>query len=573
MRQTLALLAGVLLLCGQALAGGQKWEKKLDSDVRFKVIHDSGLIVVGTSTTAYGFNPETGEQKWKIDGLMKNYDPEMVKPQPGSEYLVYVYKKGLMDVFPAVRCLNILTGEQVWEWDTGDSSMPPNIAAQIAALLGREAPSAEEGAFLVPSGYPTPITSVVMDEARDQFLLGTSAVSVGVGKKYMNPLLKKEGINAKPKTFDQGAIIAVDRKTGKMRWVAVAPDQTGKVKTKLTYPWSAPQIVGDRVVMDGAGCHVFNLSDGSLVSAAPFDRTNGKDVNAATVVADGVAYVTSAGQLTAVDIATGQIRWQTKPDKNVAYTEVYVVGDKVVAKRGGTFTDAKGKPKTFAYGLDVLDKNSGQPAFDSAKLHKPKDRQIAEMTNLLVDGNTVYYATQHSLRAFDLGKLDYQYVVALGETQGDQFDGVKSISGGNGKLYVLMKQTTKAFNPADGAELWSKTFSPPKVSGFALAMLNALSAMEAQQRANNSMTGRAKYKVYSQASFYQGRSAATGEYNYVMAKENDKPTVVGVNLETGNDDRRATMDKKEADYIVDERWGLLVNVEKKETLQVYDLNN
>lgn len=195
------------------------------------------------------------------------------------------------------------------------------------------------------------------------------------------------------------------------------------------------------------------------------------------------------------------------------------------------------------------------------------------MTNVLVEGDMAYYATQKSLRAFDLNTKDYKYQVALGDDQGS-FDGAKSVSSsGEGKVYVLMKQSTKAFSAADGSPLWSKTFEPPKVSGLALALLNTLSAVEAQQRANRSITGKATYKTYSQASFYQSRAAASGQYNYVMAKENDKPTVVGVNLETGMDDRRATMDKKEADYIVDERFGILLNVEKGQTLQVYDLND
>ncbi|MSR82647.1 MAG: hypothetical protein EXS58_06935 [Candidatus Latescibacteria bacterium] len=167
----------------------------------------------------------------------------------------------------------------------------------------------------------------------------------------------------------------------------------------------------------------------------------------------------------------------------------------------------------------------------------------------------------------------YKYQVALGEDQGN-LDGARSVSSsGGGKIYVLMKQTTKAFNAADGSQLWSKTFEPPKVSALAMAMLNTLSAAAAQQRANNSITGRATYKTYSQASFYQGRATSTGEYNYVMAKEDGKPTVVGVNLSTGKDDRRAVMDKKEADYIVGEHFGILLNVEKGETLQVNDLNN
>lgn len=565
MRRSLAVLTGALLLCGQAFAGGQKWEQKVDSPVRFKLIHDSGLIVVGTTTTAYGFNPETGEQKWKIENLMKNYDPETVKPQPGSEYMVYLYKKGIMDVSPSVRCLNILTGEQMWEVDLY-GGIPDELVPQLSAAFGVQA-KADEGASL-GMGF---IQAVIDDAERDQFLLGTySGFYLTVGKKIT--FRGKTMVNGKPKNMP-GGILAVDRKTGKVKWAAPIPEMTGKVKAKASYFWSYPQLVGDQVLVDWAGCHVFNLKDGSLVSAAPFDRENMQGANAPTVVDQGIAYVASAGQLTAVDLATGQLKWQTKPDKDVAYTQVAVAGDKVIARRGGTFTDAKGKPKVMTYGLDVLDRNSGAPAFDSEQLHKAKDRQIADMTNVLIDGNLAYYATQHSLRAFDLGKLDYKYVVALGEDQGN-FDGAKSVSSsGDGKLYVLMKQSTKAFNAADGSPVWSKTYEPPKVSALALALLNSLSAMEAQQRANSSLSGRASYRVYSGADFYQGRAAASDQYNYVMAQENGKPTVVGVNLSTGKDDRRAVMDKKEADYIVDERFGILLNVEKGETLQVYDLNN
>lgn len=564
MRQIFAVLASALLLCGQALAGGQKWEQKVDSAVRFKQIHDSGLIVVGTSTTAYGFNPETGEQKWKIENLIKNYEPETVQPQPGSEYMVYLYKKGLLDVFPSIRCLNILTGEQLWESNVF-AVLPDELLPQLAKSFGIEF-KPEDGASF---GMNT-LNAVVDDEANDQFLLCSYSCYLIAGKKIV--FRGKTAINGKPKQMAAG-VIAVERKTGKVKWIAPAPAETGKVKAKASYFWSYPQLLGNQVLLDWAGVHVFNTKDGSLVCAAPFDRTNGKGANAPTVVDNGVAYAASAGQLTAVDISSGQVKWQTKPDKKVVYSEFYPAGDKLVVKRGGSFADAKGKPQVYAYGLDVLDKATGQPTFDSMAMHKSKERQIGDMTNVLVEGNMAYYATQKSLRAFDLDAKDYKYQAALGEDQGN-LDGVKSVSSsGDGKIYVLMKQTTKAFNAADGAQLWSKTFEPPKISGLALALLNTLSAMEAQQRANSSITGRAKYKTYSQASFYQGRSAASGEYNYVMAKENDKPTVVGVNLATGADDRRAVMDKKEADYIVDERFGILLNVEKGEILQVYDLNN
>ena len=235
MRQTLTFLAGALLLCGQAFAGGQKWEQKVDSAVRFKLIHDSGLIVVGTTTTAYGFNPETGEQKWKIENLMKNYDPETVKPQPGSEYMVYLYTKGIMDVSPSVRCLNILTGEQVWESNLFEV-LPDEMLPQLAKSFEIQFKPEDGAAF----GMNT-ISAVVDDEANDQFLLCSYSAYLIAGKKMV--FRGKTGINGKPVQMAAG-VVAVERKTGKIKWVAPAPAQTGKVKAKATSPFK----VGDKLL-------------------------------------------------------------------------------------------------------------------------------------------------------------------------------------------------------------------------------------------------------------------------------------------------------------------------------------
>ena len=54
------VLALTLIFSAPVLAGTKVWEKKVDSDVRFKVTHDTGIIIVGTKQTVYGFDPETG---------------------------------------------------------------------------------------------------------------------------------------------------------------------------------------------------------------------------------------------------------------------------------------------------------------------------------------------------------------------------------------------------------------------------------------------------------------------------------------------------------------------------------
>lgn len=64
MLKTAAITAlAAALAAAPVAAGSLKWEHEVDSDVRFKMVHDSGLIVVGTSQPIYGFNPETGAEK------------------------------------------------------------------------------------------------------------------------------------------------------------------------------------------------------------------------------------------------------------------------------------------------------------------------------------------------------------------------------------------------------------------------------------------------------------------------------------------------------------------------------
>jgi outer membrane protein assembly factor BamB len=67
--------AAVTMLSGQAMAGKMLWGKKLDSDIRFKVVHDTGIIVIGTKDEVYAFDPESGEQKWHIEKIMKTMNP------------------------------------------------------------------------------------------------------------------------------------------------------------------------------------------------------------------------------------------------------------------------------------------------------------------------------------------------------------------------------------------------------------------------------------------------------------------------------------------------------------------
>lgn len=555
-------LAICLMFSGQAIAGKMLWEKKLDSDIRFKVVHDTGIIVVGTKDEIYAFDPETGEQKWHLDKMMKNYDPEMVTPQPGSLYMVYVHKEGFTDWQPTVKCINVVTGETVWEWDTGDPL--PELKDQVAALLGKT-PKAEEVAVVAPAGWPVPINNVVPDDERDQFLLSSSAISVGIGKTVWNPLLKKDMVNYKPKNFDDGAIVAVDQKTGKAKWLAFVPKER---KAKITYAHSAPLLIGDKVVLTGAGAHIFSAINGKFLGGVEFKREGGKGALSETYD-DNTVYIAAKESIIAVDLNSGAIKWESEKIKDHV-PSMEVVGDKIVAQIGGSYPDHKGKMQDSKNtGILVIDKNTGKFLND----YKKDNKKIASTTSFYREDNLVYFGTANSIRCYDINALSYKWATDLGKI--GKTDSPKSVAKQGDNICLNMTESTKAFDPNTGEEKWSQHFESPGHSRwmkFAMVAITAAAAANAQATANRTGRDQKYTSLLPKLGERFTAAAASGSYNYTLAKVDGKPTVVGVSLKTGKADREAKLEDKDADYIIDEIGGFLVNAKGKE-IQIFDLKS
>jgi outer membrane protein assembly factor BamB len=552
-----------LAFCGQASAGKMLWEKKLDSDIRFKVVHDSGMIVVGTKDEIYAFDPQTGEQKWHIEKIMKNYEPDMVTPQPGSLTMVYVHKEGFTDWQPSVRCLNIVTGELVWEWDTGEPL--PELKDQVAALLDKQA-RADEVAVVSPAGYPVPISNVVSDDERDQFLLHSSAISVGVGKLVWNPLLKKNMANVKPKSFDDGAIVSVDQKTGKARWLAYVPKER---KAKISYGSNAPLLIGDKVVLTGAGAHIFSAVDGKFLGGSEFSREGDKGTKS-EAFDDSVVYLVAKETIVAVDLASGGIKWESEKFKDpISYMEI--VGDKIVAQVGGSFPNKKGEMEASKNsGILVIDKNTGAFLND----FKKDSKKIEMTTPFYIENNLVYFGTANSFRCYDIHALDYKFAVDLGKM--DKIDSPKGVVKQDENICLTLTQTTKAFDPATGEEKWSQTFEAPGQSRFmkfALVAVTAMAAANAQATANRTGRDQKYTSLLPMMGVRFTAAAASGSYNYTLTQMDGEPTVVGVSLKTGKADRKAQLEDKNADYIIDEIGGFLINAKKGDEIQVFDLKS
>ena len=169
--------------------------------------------------------------------------------------------------------------------------------------------------------------------------------------------------------------------------------------------------------------------------------------------------------------------------------------------------------------------------------------------------------------------MSYKWATDLGKLE--KTDGPKSVVKQGDNICLNMTESTKAFDPATGEEKWSQHFEAPghsRFMKFAMVAVTAMAAANAQATANRTGRDQKYTSLLPMLGQRFNAAAASGSYNYTLAKVDGKPTVVGVSLKTGKADREAQLEDKDADYIIDEIGGFLVNAKGKE-IQIFDLKS
>jgi outer membrane protein assembly factor BamB len=88
---------------------GQAWTAKLDKDVRFYQTTDMGVLVAGTEKSLYAIDGATGETLWRRKDV--RLDETDVAPVPGTDLLLLGFEQGERT---RVEALDILTGDAIW---------------------------------------------------------------------------------------------------------------------------------------------------------------------------------------------------------------------------------------------------------------------------------------------------------------------------------------------------------------------------------------------------------------------------------------------------------------------------
>jgi hypothetical protein len=160
----------------------------------------------------------------------------------------------------------------------------------------------------------------------------------------------------------------------------------------------------------------------------------------------------------------------------------------------------------------------------------------------------------------------------------------------NGTAVVRGAQHALSFDPQSKQISWSTQFPAPGVSGWKLAVMAGLAAMQYGYQYNrasqtqlgtfdNTSANRAKSQaVANYEKLFNKRYSATKSttgFAYVLteiAEDKDKGAgLVGLNLNSGEVEHQVLLRMKEPDYDVDELEGRIFNVKDKKEITAYSV--
>ncbi|MGH9944154.1 MAG: PQQ-binding-like beta-propeller repeat protein [Pyrinomonadaceae bacterium] len=138
-----------LLLSGAARESlaAPRWSAKLDGKVLFYQTTEVGVLVAGTEKSLYGLDAETGEVLWRRKGA--RLEETDVAPVPGTDVLLLSLDRG--DGQTSLEAADLLTGGAIWRGDkvrgaVMQMAFEPD-SGLLAVVLARDAESRPRDGF------------------------------------------------------------------------------------------------------------------------------------------------------------------------------------------------------------------------------------------------------------------------------------------------------------------------------------------------------------------------------------------------------------------------------------------
>ena len=560
----------VMALQHSAQAASTLWTYKSPTDIKWHQLTDVSTLLVGTDDGITAFDPEKGTPVWQRNDLKKisQYQVEEIK---GTPILLVSVNEGGFSNKTKMLGLDITSGQTLWETEK---------------------------------------------------LKGATVGYLPIYQKGMVIVLTAKGAGI---TKDKPDMMALDMFTGETKWESEFADKvdlqladtSGKFFQKYDLSgYEDPVYEGDLAFFTYRGLHCYDLNTGKLVWGVPYDVTEKtyKKANAQAIIDGDVVYTSAKGVIRAHDKATGAIKWTSK-DFGGGIAQMATRGNIIYGRMGGQFYEYKEKEWKLSkpLGIVALDKTAGNALW---QYDKAKDgiTNMALLPNqdvvLLADAKSMIGLDSSGNEAFHV-PLEFKHHFGGGAKAAKA--GMKFMRGGalafakhdtsdldlpvvidlreNGTAVVRGAQHALAFDPNSKQVVWSTQFPAPSVSGWKLAVMAGLAAMQYGMNysqashtqlgtSENTQANKAKANaVANYEKLFNKRYTATkstGGYAYVLTeieedKDNKGGGLVGLNLNSGEVEHQVLLKMKEPDYDVDELEGRIFNIKDKKELTAYSV--
>jgi outer membrane protein assembly factor BamB len=560
----LTLLSG---LC--AAATEQAWQQPLGEENTWSRLTYAGTLLVATENSLVHYDPATGEQLWLRDDF-KKLSQFNVRDISGTPFLAINQPLGNIPPKSQFQVLNISTGETLW--DTGV------VAGHV---LG---------------GYPVLDKDLLILAAN---LQGGKDTKAGI---YLIGLTLSNGDENWRTRLGSNGSLPVHKS-----------DMSGFIPVPNFSGHPQPIITDDTFVLVAGDLIAVNIDTGEekwrfklKASDASLKRTY-----AQPLLVDGVLYAVSKNSMHAIDMASGAEKWKVKISK-APMPQLELVGDKIVGRMGGTFSNGKDIVQKKPFGAFVVDTATGKLAW---KWTKAKD----SVTNLRVlpEQGLIMLADKKKLYALDLNaqkkpkvvydeKLEFKRKMgsadmaakgigaAGGFLSGGLSGGLRGLGGGGDRgdppldietygdqLIIRAQYHVLAHNISERTTDWSIEFAPPGMSPFALIAMGAVttavavgSATQAgggwQSRSALDSTLRVSSSFQNAVSSRYAAAEKGKDIAFFLTKEEEGMVLLGIDLNGGAEVGRIPMTEKEPQFMVDAVGSRVYYFKDKTELIAYD---
>ena len=541
-------LISIIFLPFCAKSAALAWQQPLDEEIEWSRLTFAGTLLVAGERQLVHIDPRSGSALWVREDLPRLAQFN-VRDVPGTSYLVINAQTDRSPATTRLQVVNIGTGRTIW--DTGDMG---------GTALG---------------AYPLAKRNLLVSAAN----LNEEGDS-------------KAGLYVTARSMDSGEVVWKTM-LGKRGSLPVhSSDVGGFLRTRDFSGHPPPVITEDTFILVAGDLIALDLASGEEKWRFKLKASNKtlKGTYAQPMIVGDTLYAVGRSSLHALDLATGTEKWKAKLG-NAPIPQIEAVGNLIIGRMGGTFSDSKDLVQAKPFGAFAVDTATGKLAWKWTKardsitnLHVLADKGLVLLADkkklyaLKIDagkrGEVVYEQDLEFKRKMGAADVAAKGLGAVGGFLGGGIaGGLQGLAGGGDRgdppldiqvygdqAIVRAQYHVLAHDIANRETDWSIQFAPPGMSPFALIAMGAVTATMVAGSADahsasswNTMDSAMMLtnSLQDAIAARYGAAEAARNLSFFLTTEEEGLALVGIDLTNGEEVGRIPMDEKEPQFMVD----------------------